>query len=87
MEKLQAPAVHSAKIALKEAIKMKSFMHEKVAAGQIQAQINQQLRQQKAEEAAKAKEDKIKDERKITEKVFKDNKEKATDSLIGLLKK
>jgi type II secretory pathway component PulF len=85
--KIQAPAVHSAKLATKEALKMKSFMEEKIAAGQLQAQKVQQYHLDKAEERQKAQEDKNTKEQKINQKVSKDNKEKATSSLAGLLGK
>jgi hypothetical protein len=86
-ETLTAPAVHSAKIATKHALKLKSFMHEKIAAGQLQAQNNAILRQQKLENDKKLKDEKETKEQKIAQKVAKDNKEKTTNSLATLLKK
>ena len=34
--KIQAPAVHSARLAVKKALEMKSFMEEKMAGAQLQ---------------------------------------------------
>lgn len=86
MNKIQSPAVFSGKIALKKALEMKSFMHEKVLSAQVQSQVNEQIRQQKKEEQIKTKEAKTQDERKIAQKVAKETKEKATNDLAQLLK-
>lgn len=87
MEKIMSPAVFSAKQGIKKALTMKSFMNEKIAAGQIQSQLNAQLRQQRLEDDIKKAEQKISDERKIAQKVAKENKEKTTNDLAGLLSK
>ena len=87
MEKTNAPAVFSAREALKKALSMKSFMHEKILAGQYQSKINEELRQQKLEQDRQMKEDMANQERKIAEKVAKDNKEKQTSELTKLLGK
>ena len=74
------------KSAIKHALKLKSFMHEKIAATQLQSRKVSLLRQQKVEEQSKMKEEKTAKEQKTAQKVSKDNKEKATSSLAGLLK-
>jgi len=85
--KLQAPAVFSAKLAVKKALEMKSFYEEKMAGAQLQGQKNDMLRQQRLEEDKQSKADKISREEKVATKVAKDNKDKATSGLAGLLGK
>ena len=85
--KILAPAVHSAKIATKKALEMKSFMNEKIAGGQIQFQNNQILRQQREEQRLKLQEEKKNEERKIATKIAKEQKEKETSKLTDLLGK
>ena len=82
-----APAVHSAHMAVKHALKLKSFMQEKIAGGQLQSQVNHQLRMEKIENDKKIKEERNTKELKSSQKVAKDNKEKTTSGLVGLLGK
>ncbi len=83
---IQAPAVHSAREATKRALEMKSFMQEKILAGQAQAQMNKEKREMKMEEDKKLREEKMAKEQKIAQKVAKEKKEKETNELASLLK-
>lgn len=81
-----APAVWSAKQATKKALEMKSFMNERIAASQLQIQINRENRIKKAEEEAKIQEQKTNEERKIAQHRAKEDKEKNTDKLVKSIK-
>ena len=85
--KIIAPAVFSAKQGIKKALEVKSFMNEKIAAGQIQSQMNTIRRQQQIEDDAKKAEQKNNNERKIAQKQAKENKEKSESDIISLLGK
>lgn len=85
-KKIQSPAVFSAREATKKALEMKSFMEEKMAGGQLQAQKNAESRKIKLEEQKKQRDEKTSKEEKASKKVAKENKEKATSDLANLLK-
>lgn len=87
MNKIQAPAVFSAKQATRKALEMKSFMNEKIASGQIQSKINSEMRAKMAEEQAKMREERMSREQKLAQRTAKENKEKATSSIADLLGK
>jgi hypothetical protein len=87
MANIQAPAVFSAKAATRKALEMKSFMNEKIAAGQIQSKINADMRAKMAEEQAKMREERMSREQKLAQRTAKENKEKATSSIADLLGK
>lgn len=87
MEKIIAPAVHSSKLATKRALELKSFMDERIAASQLQVQINRENRMKKEEEQAKLQEQKSNEERKIAQRKAKEEKEKATNDIASLLGK
>ena len=85
-DKIQSPAVFSAKQAFKKSLEMKSFMNEKIAGGQLQSQKNMEIQQAKLEAQLKAQEDKNSKEQKLAQKAEKANKEKVTESLTKSLK-
>jgi hypothetical protein len=85
--KLQSPAVHSARLATKKALEIKSFMEEKIAAGHLQAQQNRMNLVEKQEAKEKDKKERNATEQKLAQKVAKDKKEQTTSGLAGLLKK
>ena len=85
--KTMAPAVFSAKAATKKALEIKSFMEERIAGGQLQAQRVAELRQQKAEEQKQLHKERMAKEEKTMKQMEKEKKDKETESLIGILNK
>jgi len=83
VQKIQSPAVFSAKKAIQKAYEIHQFMQDKIAGQQIQSIKNTQLAQQKKEEQIKFKEKKMVEEKKLAQQKAKEKEQEITNSLIS----